>query len=113
MKESKRPWKYPVKLEIEAHELPNGEWILHYKEYFKKEDFAAFKNAVTLSEIAGIQIDLNEHTNCATLQIKAKRGRVFDFLCGEFFSLSNIAKLTLQDLFILRGITMLKAMKAK
>lgn len=105
--------KYPVKLKIEAVELEDGNWKLSYEEYFRAEDLEAFKASLKFAEkMPSLKIFLDEERCCIEIEVGGARGAVFDFLCGEFFVLSNLAQKSLQELFVLAGIGA-HAMKAE
>ena len=97
--------KFPTMLKVDAVELEDGNWRLQYEEYFKPEHLEAFKNSFILlkeasKEKVNLTVDLDEDSCCVHVIIEGPRGVVFGFLCGEFFGLSNIAQLTLLDLFV-------------
>lgn len=97
-------FKYPIKLNIDATELQDGTWRLNYQEYFNPEDLEAFKKSYIMLKELSDQVEkftvvLSELNCCIFVTLEAPRGVVFSFMCGEFFGLSNIAKLTLMDLF--------------
>ena len=97
--------KFPTGLRIDAAELEDGNWRLSYEEYFKPKDLKAFKNSFTLmkevsKKLEDFKVALDEDDYCIRVILEAPRGVVFSFMCGEFFSLSNIATMTLGDLFI-------------
>ena len=97
--------KYPIKLKIEAIELSDGTWELSYEEYFRPEHLEAFKSSYDLGKSLGLlKLILDEERSCIEVKLVSPRGNVFDFLCGEFFILSNLAQKTLQELYVLAGI---------
>jgi len=102
--------KYPIKLKIEAVELSDGTWEISYEEYFRPEHLEAFKSSYELGKgLGSLKISLDEERSCIDVKLVGSRGNVFDLLCGEFFTLSNLAQKTLQELYILAGIQLSSA----
>ena len=97
-------FKYPTSLKIDAVEIEDGVWRVHYEEGFKHEHLEAFKNSINLmkelsKDRKDITVILDEEKCLIHITLKAPMGVVFSFLCGEFMGLSNVGRLTIMDLF--------------
>jgi hypothetical protein len=101
--------KYPIKLRLEASELGKNQWKLSYAETFRPEDITAFKNAMQyMQQTPNLNVTLDEKRSVAKVEILDSREAIFSFLCGEFFGLSGVGQIKLQELFILAGIGLAK-----
>lgn len=97
--------RLPISLSFTAEEQPDGTWRLDYIEFFKKEDLEAFRTSVAIIEnITNIDVTLDEENCAVRVVLKGSRGTVFDFLMGEFMTLSNFGSKNLREIFILSGL---------
>jgi len=89
--------KMPKWYKIDAQELQDGKWKLHYEEGFDPAHFEAWKLSAESFKGTGIT-PIIEHDR-AIVDIEGPRRLVLNFLAGEFFMTSDLGQMRLGEIF--------------
>jgi len=96
--------KMPKWYKIEAQELEDGKWKLHYEEGFDPAHYQAFKSSAEVLKKAGLNVTIS--SNRAIVEIEGSKETIMNFLAGEFLMTSELGQMRLAELF---AMLMIKA----
>ena len=94
----------PKWYKIDARELEDGRWQLHYEEGFDPKFYDALKLSTDAMRAEGVEVELE--SDRVTLDITGPKNEILNMLAGEFFGVSELGQMTIAELYrmlLIRG----------